>query len=190
MSDDTTSLRQQISALTIKYLSKFTIIYTQKTFREPHWSNTDRPTNAWTWYQYLIQADTNMHNDPFLTTWGRKNIILNSVCFIKYHLCDSQMKLNVKNQDPKGAGPPSEIKPNYFRKVNIVSTNIINNHHFMNHHRPSIDRPSSIHQIKTLAIPPPARQLRQCAWAWTGPWLRSHTGTSSSPPAKSPPGGN
>jgi len=73
------------------------------------------------------------------------------------------MKLNVKNQDPKGTGPPSEIKPNYFRKVNIVSTSIINNHHFMNHHRPSIDRPSSIQQIKTLAIPPPARQLRQCA---------------------------
>ena len=58
-------------------------------------------------------------------------------------------------------------------------------------------RPSSTHQIqndidfKTLAIPPPARQLRQCASAWTGPRIRNHTGcTSISPPAKSPPGGN
>ena len=45
----------------------------------------------------------------------------------------------------------------------------------MNHRWPSIDRPSSIHQfqneinLKTLAIPPPARQLRQCASAWTEP---------------------
>ena len=135
------------------------------------------------WYQYLIQSDTNMQNDS-IHSWGlgvERTPSWIRFASIKHHLCDSRMKLNIKNQEPKGTGPQSEIKHNqtYFRKGNVVSTTtttIINNHdHFMKHRWPSIDRPSSIHQIqtdidfKTLAIPPPARQLRQCASAWTEP---------------------
>ena len=58
------------------------------------------------WYK-LIQTCRMIHS------WGLGEERTSSwiLCFIKYHLFDSQMKLNIKNQEPKGTGPPSEIKP-------------------------------------------------------------------------------